>query len=121
MYKLKNSAVIVWVFKFAREVCMVSGALPQIFPLKSKVFPPDCDITPYYLFTRYLFQKLVEHPRSSILIYKSGCKAERFVYVLKTVDFHCRRTLSLYNSTRSTSVQGDHFHSVYFAAGKEAH
>src|SRR5699024_4814106 len=34
-----------------------------------------------------------------------------------TVDFHCRRTLSLYNSTRSTSVQGDHFHSVYFAAG----
>jgi len=37
--------------------------------------------------------------------------------VLKTVDFHCRRTLSLYNSTRSTSVQEDHFHSVYFAAG----
>jgi len=35
----------------------------------------------------------------------------------RTVDFHCRRTLSLYNSTRSTSVQGDHFHSVYFAAG----
>src|SRR5699024_9270477 len=33
-----------------------------------------------------------------------------------TVDFHCRRTLSLYNSTRSISVQGDHFHSVYFAA-----
>jgi len=46
-----------------------------------------------------------------------GCKAERFVYVLKIIDFHCRRTHSLYNSTRSTSVQGDHFHSVYFAAG----
>src|SRR5690625_380618 len=45
------------------------------------------------------------------------CKAEQFVYVLKTVDFHCRRTLSLYNSTRSTSVQEDRFHSVYFAAG----
>src|SRR5690625_5091156 len=35
----------------------------------------------------------------------------------KTVDFHCRWTLSLYTSTRSTSVQEDHFHSVYFAAG----
>src|SRR5690625_2350224 len=35
----------------------------------------------------------------------------------KTVDFHCGWTLSLYNSTRSTSVQEDHFHSVYFAAG----
>src|SRR5690625_3034474 len=44
----------------------------------------------------------------------SGCAQQ-------TVDFHYRRTLSLYNSTRSTSVQGDHFHSVYFAAGKEAH
>src|SRR5699024_1636834 len=40
-----------------------------------------------------------------------------FGYEQKSVDFHCRRTLSLYNSTRSTSVQGDHFHSVYFAAG----
>src|SRR5699024_1808511 len=25
---------------------------------------------------------------------QSGCKAEQFVYVLKTVDIHCRRTLS---------------------------
>ena len=36
----------------------------------------------------------------------SGCAQQ-------TVDFHYRRTLSLYNCTRSTSVQGDHFHSVY--------
>src|SRR5699024_11376435 len=40
----------------------------------------------------------------------SGCAQQ-------TVDFHYRRTLTLNNSTRSTSVQGDHFHSVYFAAG----
>jgi len=59
----------------------------------------------------------MEHPRSSFLIYSLDVKVERFVYVLKNVDIHCRRTLSLYNSTRSTSVQEDHFHSVYFAAG----
>src|SRR5699024_10200496 len=69
----------------------------------------------YFLYLHWLNQ--VQH--SSIILPtciiwliadQSGC-------VQQTVDFHCRRTLSLYHSTRSTSVQGDHFHSVYFAAG----
>jgi len=48
----------------------------------------------------------VEHPRSSYLIYSLDVNSPtiRILYVLKTVDLHCRRTLSLYNSTRSTSV-----------------
>src|SRR5690625_7699009 len=41
--------------------------------------------------------------RSSDLSYKKPS-----IVSANAVDFHCRRTLSLYNSTRSTSVQEDH-------------
>src|SRR5699024_6148175 len=63
------------------------------------------------------FDVLVQHSSIISLTRIIWLIADQSGCVQQTVDFHCRRTLPLYNSTRSTSVQGDHFHSVYFAAG----